>query len=136
MLKKLLILPLLISTSVMATVVLENGDASEEANMCIEAVMDENFKFNAKNEKVTCNGINIKDFTKKYRERKQEASESKIAVFQLEATDSNIETQLCIAAAGGKQKLIALAKEVKYDDYNKVRCNGKSINEFARNLMK
>jgi hypothetical protein len=48
----------------MASVKLVNGAASEEANQCIEAVSDENFKFNAKNEMVTCNGLKIKDFTK------------------------------------------------------------------------
>ena len=136
MLKKLLILTLLIPTSAMAIVELENGDASKEANLCIEAVMDENFQFNAKNEQVTCNGLKIKDFTKKYRARNQEADESKIYVFQLEATDSNIETQLCIASASGKQKMITLAKEAKYMDYNNVKCNGKNINEFARKFMK
>lgn len=136
MLKKLLILPLLISTSAMAIVEFENGDASKEANLCIEAVMDEGFKFNSKNELVTCNGLKIKDFANKYRARKQEASESKVTVFQLEATDSNIETQLCIAAADGKQKMIALAKEANYKNYNGVACNGKSIDEFARSFMK
>jgi hypothetical protein len=120
----------------MAIVELENGDASKEANMCIEAVMDENFQFNTQNEQVTCNGLKIKDFTKKYRERNKEASDSKIYVFQLEATNSNIETQLCIASASGKQKLIALAKEAKYMAYNNVKCNGKNINEFARQFIK
>ena len=123
------------STSVMAAVELENGDASDEANLCIEAVMDANFKFNANNEQVTCNGLKIKDFAQKYRERRKEAGESKVFVFQLEAADSNIETQLCIAAAAGKQKMIALAKEANYMDYNKVKCNGKGINEFARPFM-
>jgi len=136
MLKKLLMLILLIPTSAMAIVELENGDASKEANMCIEAVMDENFQFNTQNEQVTCNGLKIKDFTKKYRERNKEASDSKIYVFQLEATNSNIETQLCIASASGKQKLIALAKEAKYMTYNNVKCNGKNINEFARQFRK
>jgi hypothetical protein len=136
MLKKLLILTLLIPTSAMAIVELENGDASKEANLCIEAGMDENFKFDAKNEQVTCNGLKIKEFTKKYRERNKEADESKIYVFQLEATDSNIETQLCIATASGKQKKITLAKEAKYMAYNDVKCNGKNINVFAREFMK
>lgn len=136
MLKKLLILPLLISTSAMATVEFENGDASKEANLCIEAVMDDNFKFHAKNESITCNGLKIKEFTNKYRARKQEAGESKVAVFQLEATDNEIETQLCIAAASGKQKMIALAKEANYKNYNTVACNGKNIDEFARSFMK
>jgi hypothetical protein len=62
MLKKLLILTFLIPTSVMAVVELENGDASNEANLCSEAVMNENFEFNAANEPVECNGKNINDF--------------------------------------------------------------------------
>lgn len=46
----------------MAVVELENGDASNEANLCSEAVMNENFEFNAANEPVECNGKNINDF--------------------------------------------------------------------------
>jgi hypothetical protein len=136
MLKKLLILPLLLPTYTFASVELENGDASKEANMCIEAVLDENFKYTAKNENVTCNGLKIKEFAKKYRERMQEADESKVIVYQLEAKDNNIETQLCIAAASSKQKMMALAKEAKYKAYNDVMCNGKSIGDFARQMNK
>jgi hypothetical protein len=136
MLKKLLILPLLVPAYAMAAVQFENGDASKESNMCIEAVLDENFKHTSKNEKVTCNGLLIKDFAKKYRERMKEADESKIMVYQLEATDNNIETQLCIAAANSRQKMIALAKEANYKAYSDVTCNGKSIYDFARDMSK
>jgi len=136
MLKKLLILPLLLPACAMAAVEFENGDASKEANMCIEAVLDENFNYNAKNETVTCNGLKLKEFAKKYRQRMHEADESKITVYQLEAADNNIETQLCIAAASGKQKMMALAKEAKYKGYNDVTCNGKNINDFARQMHK
>jgi hypothetical protein len=136
MLKKLLILTLLIPASAMAVVELENGDASTEANMCIEAVVDENFKFNVKNEQIACNGLKIKEFAEKYRERKQDADLSKVTVFQLEATDNKIETQLCIASADSKQKMIALAKEAKYMNYNNVKCNGEKIDDFSRQFMK
>jgi hypothetical protein len=59
-----------------------------------------------------------------------------VTFFQLKTTANNIETQLCIAATSGKHKVIALAKEAKYRDYNNVNCNGKSITEFAQELMK
>jgi hypothetical protein len=120
----------------MSAVTFENGDASKEANMCIEAVLDENFKYSKTTGTVTCNGLKLKEFAKKYRLRMKEADETKIAVYQLEAKNNNIETQLCIAAAGGKQKMIALAREARYESYNDIQCNGISINEFARSVNK
>ncbi len=136
MLKALTLCLSFLSVYAFAGVELENGDNSQEANMCIDAVLDESFEFNAKNEKIACNGMAIKDFAKKYRPRMLEATETKVVVFQLEATNEDKETQLCIAAAGGRQKLISLARALNYDDYNKVKCNGKGINEFVKDLRK
>ncbi|WP_075187754.1 hypothetical protein [Teredinibacter haidensis] len=128
----LFLLSIVFSTSSYAELTLTNADKTEEAQTCINAVMDESFKVTAETKMIKCNGLPIKKFVKKYRKLQLEADNINVNVYKLYPSDKNIETQLCIAAANGKQELKALAKKAKYGDYSKIECNGEKIMAFAQ----
>lgn len=76
--------------------------------------------------------MSIREFSKKYKNRMGQAEKTSVRVFQLDASNSDIETNLCIAAATSKETLANLIKETGYKRMDSVSCNGMPIKKFGK----
>lgn len=109
-----------------------NGDDSKEAQACIDSVVDKNYVIK---KYIVCNGLPISEFSKKYKRQMARGKKKTVRVFKLSASDNNVETNLCIAAATSKQMLKDLVKSTGYKRPSTIRCNGMPIKKFAKKYL-
>ena len=82
---------------------------------------------------ITCNGLSLKSFAKKYR---QNNSEETVKVVAFENANKTDVTELCIAAATSNDAFSdAKARLFNNEDVN-VRCNGQELVKFAKRFNK
>lgn len=134
--KYLLTLLAVVSVGAHAAVVnFTNGDGSPDTQACIDAAQGEKIK----DKSIKCNGMPIKKFAKKYRQRSAEKNLETVSVkvYALKPNNDADETTLCIAAATSKEVYDNLLSNMKYKgNPDKIRCNDMPINKFADKYRK
>ena len=78
---------------------------------------------------VSCNGLSIKRFAKKFATVEVESVDINKVNYQFKAIDDSEATQICYVAA---QQGIKQAKELAGSNADAIICNGRSLTSFAR----
>ena len=118
------------TTSAANAVELVNVDGSELNNLCIAAVNSADSVSKKELVNLTCNGMPVKNFVKKYSTTKaQTASEA----IRFESSNNSAESELCIAAATSN-KAYEQTKNRLFGrlDARQISCNGENIASFAK----